>query len=79
MTLYAFLNFIMLILVGGALGVLVWAVRSHQFYRKMQNTGDPSLIEFMLMMSKAFLFRSVIIFMSIGLLVAVFITPVGAT
>ncbi|AHC93962.1 hypothetical protein CH29_gp09 [Achromobacter phage JWAlpha] len=69
MSLYAFLNFLMVIAVGGAIGVLCWWFKSRDFTKRI-TAGARGLYAIVLFR----LFRCVIVGMALGLLVATFIS-----
>lgn len=80
MTLYAFLNVIMLVLVCMAIGVLIWCVRTMGMYRALAKAKNLPMDVFMInrLAAREFLFRTLVVFAAIGVLLAAFITNPGA-
>lgn len=72
MTLFQFLNALMLVLVGASFGVVMWGIRTFGLYHRLAKR--PEYVAINLVIAKAFLYRSVFIGMAIGMLVAAVIS-----
>lgn len=72
MTLFQFLNALMLVLVGASLGVVVWGIRTAGLFHRLAKR--PEYVEINLVIAKAFLVRMVILGMALGMLVAAFVS-----
>lgn len=73
MTLYAFLNMLMVIACCGALGYLAHYFLSRKLVKLIANHADP--LVFLHIMVRRMVWAGI----SIGVIMAVIITPVGAT
>ena len=74
MSLFSFLNVVMMVLACTSLGAILWALKSAKLYGKLQRSGDPTFIVTGLMLAKAFLYRYLIVGAAIGMVLAAFIT-----
>ena len=75
MSLFSFLNVIMMVLVFMAIGVLCWFIGTFSMYRAIARAKSLPLDVFMVnkLVGREFLYRMLIVFGAIGVLLAAFI------